>query len=1080
MEAVGTESVRTQQQKLVAKCLERLIKCRGDPERFKSQVNDVFDQLNALEFNIKFLEEKDVTELLNLSMDVLPQNNDHLLSKWCHLVTNLISRQQIVLQTGTLLHITQFIVRKVENSGVWALPDLLTVLSVLLQDNGASVEKFWEKFVGKDGMLLKFSAPNYPDMEINHISMKCMQNLLARKQNEVYLNEDLLLNCYSALLASLKAYVSCAVDDISNCKVIVTVLKALQNLLLGWKTIPIGQLGCLLGLLKFYLFHGQPGQGSLTSVCLYPSVGSQFASTVQQDNETSFPKLMSQKKRNRRRSKTGKGKNKKKEQQGEDDELSEGAASDSGYNSSRHSQSQINSTWNCHSTPPWLTSGSDSEYSDTEINQLARIRSAQSSVRQHAFVGLQAVVRVTDKKTMFGYWLSFLPDSPSASIPQPQTILLSILKDPSPQVRAAAISVLTDLLEGSKQFLMVADESVVVRTAFIPLSTTLGVLVRELHRCLLLALLAENSSFILIQLLKCYATLINNVPYHRFRSDLLIRLLKHLYPLLHHKDSQVQVACLSVLGSIVCVQPAPVDISTLLKSSVVGFESGREPLEPKTADVTPYSNVPWLIQHCQDNILKKDVPLPVQLESLQLLGLFMKVYFDVMRYHLPCIEEVITLCLEDTNSFLQLHGAKLLESTGVSMCNACQNTSNDSTQLSTNILQDVSQFWKKLLDGPLPKCLQNDNHNTLRSICCNCLSTVTANVFESFPKNTQIFCLTVMLGLARESDPNVKGAAIRCLGIYALFPCLREDASFLLDAGEIIVEAINDGHFGVRSKASWSLGNLSNALLLSKEEHLEFSLEVPDIFVYSLGMAAIVASKDRDNVPANAVRTLGNLLFYLSEDALRKEQIKSMILDAVSALLKNLKTRFVKVRWNSCYALGKVLQNSTLLEAGILPMDDIFVALLSTLSEGTNFKVCINAASSLSSISKREYYGRYLVNVWHQLVMSLSNSRDDIDFRELKHQTNLCNQLCKSLCHLTTLLQPEDLADVAEMTLLLKDSLLTSMNKFLIDPANDEIRQRAEKHLDKLSSLPAKSTAREVLYVLQKSLHVEDDLTAPS
>lgn len=144
-----------------------------------------------------------------------------------------------------------------------------------------------------------------------------------------------------------------------------------------------------------------------------------------------------------------------------------------------------------------------------------------------------------------------------------------------------------------------------------------------------------------------------------------------------------------------------------------------------------------------------------------------------------------------------------------------------------------------------------------------------------------------------------------------------------MDAGEVIVETISDGHFGVRSKASWSLGNLSNALLLSKEEHPKFPSEVPDTFLYSLGMAAILASKDRDNIPANAVRTLGNLLYYLSEESLRKEQIKTMVIDSVSALLRNLKMRFVKVRWNSCYALGKVLQNSTLLEVGIIPLVQI-------------------------------------------------------------------------------------------------------------------------------------------------------------
>lgn len=39
-------------------------------------------------------------------------------------------------------------------------------------------------------------------------------------------------------------------------------------------------------------------------------------------------------------------------------------------------------------------------------------------------------------------------------------------------------------------------------------------------------------------------------------------------------------------------------------------------------------------------------------------------------------------------------------------------------------------------------------------------------------KKQQIFYVTVLLGLASDAHPNVRGAAIRCLGVYCLFPTL--------------------------------------------------------------------------------------------------------------------------------------------------------------------------------------------------------------------------------------------------------------------------------------------------------------------
>lgn len=49
---------------------------------------------------------------------------------------------------------------------------------------------------------------------------------------------------------------------------------------------------------------------------------------------------------------------------------------------------------------------------------------------------------------------------------------------------------------------------------------------------------------------------------------------------------------------------------------------------------------------------------------------------------------------------------------------------------------------------------------------------VTRNVV--FKDKTQLMCITVLLGLTYSENYLVKTAAVRALGVYILFPCLRE------------------------------------------------------------------------------------------------------------------------------------------------------------------------------------------------------------------------------------------------------------------------------------------------------------------
>lgn len=65
---------------------------------------------------------------------------------------------------------------------------------------------------------------------------------------------------------------------------------------------------------------------------------------------------------------------------------------------------------------------------------ISSFRLYHGRVRQGALHCLLAVVKGVEKRTLYGYWSSFIPDSPIGG-PPPLTLLTIILKDPSPKVR---------------------------------------------------------------------------------------------------------------------------------------------------------------------------------------------------------------------------------------------------------------------------------------------------------------------------------------------------------------------------------------------------------------------------------------------------------------------------------------------------------------------------------------------------------------------------------------------------------------------------------------------------------------------
>ena len=70
---------------------------------------------------------------------------------------------------------------------------------------------------------------------------------------------------------------------------------------------------------------------------------------------------------------------------------------------------------------------------------------------------------------------------------------------------------------------------------FTPYSVTIGGVVRELHRGLLLALTAEVNATTLTQLIKCLGLLVANCPYHQLSAGYIARVTATLGRLSTHR-----------------------------------------------------------------------------------------------------------------------------------------------------------------------------------------------------------------------------------------------------------------------------------------------------------------------------------------------------------------------------------------------------------------------------------------------------------------------------------------------------------------------------------------------------------------
>ncbi|XP_052802166.1 HEAT repeat-containing protein 6-like [Mya arenaria] len=1076
----------------------------------KTDLNLLLDQVNSLEYSTVLVTPQQGSEVLIRLCCQIPYHQERLVVKTCQAANLWMKKQRISLSDECVMQMCDYLVLVIQRCQTWAVPEILRTLASLFYENTDKLQQYHERLLGRHGILTQLINSDITDPETLKEAVVCLQCLTLRPSTSEYLSAVHMDVCYDVFCMLLHRMPSVNIDLLLQCKILTYCLRGIQNLIRVTKEVPAGRLGVLLAAVRAYMFYGVGGQAVEIPESLYPSPLTKIEppragkpSTQQATAQTSGQKKS--KRKPKKQDKKGAKQNKK--QDDLDGDLDPNEPSAGGDTVSQGNDISLEFDFDpMASYVAWSkVSSSDSEWSDTEGGQGSRARSNSTKVRQCALSTFYWIAKFTEKKVLFGYWWSFLPDSQMAtSSAGAQSLLNIVLKDTSPKCRMGALAAISVLIDNTKLMLSAAEDSDDTKTAtFIPFSIVLGTTIREVHRCLFLALAAENFPITLTQLLKCFGTVIANVPYHRMRPGLLGKIVKHIRHFVNHRDPNVRVACLTCLGSIANIRPPLMEVCHIVQSvkpsfaglplaeldksvnsseageisdlasgfsnslTVSSLENGGAKTNEYSGETTPkhdtaYSSgtatpafseqvlqmfskdISWIVRLCVKNILPQGgqealeeyhtEPLPVRLESLQVLSNLTKGYFPVIRNCVPLLQELTLQCFCDSDPVVKLHTAKLLDELSQVLQQAVSTVESGIPPTPDVITKDkVLDFWLALLNGPIQEVLQARGHDAVKAVACDCLANLGDLIFKSLPLDKRLLCVTVALGLAGDEDRLIRAAAIRTLGIFVLYKTLREDVSFVVDCAAAILGAIDDANMFVKVKAAWSLANLGDAIASNREDgDSEFMEDFSDVVLLNIITTATRLSQESDKIKPNAVRTLGNILRCLSNRQLGKEAFVQAVNSAVASLMKCASSGAMKVRWNACYAISNMYKNEDLNQGQTTWNRDVLDVLCSVITDCKNFKVRINAAIGLSAPELRAQYGNQACycRVWEGVIVAFGTAENIAEFIDFKYRDNLVEQLCMTTFHLLSLVTVDDLGSLYPLIDQHREHLTACLNKY--------------------------------------------------
>ncbi|KAI9234470.1 MAG: armadillo-type protein [Podila humilis] len=649
---------------------------------------------------------------------------------------------------------------------------------------------------------------------------------------------------------------------------------------------------------------------------------------------------------------------------------------------------------------------SDSEYSDTEsgIHQIQR-RQYDGKVRLNALLCLQALAR-TASKQLQPHWPKFLTTSNTPATMyfgshKTPSLVGIIGTDPIPTVRSAACVVLANIMESSKQYLAMAEEKVATytglrsQTGVMALSERVGLITRELHTGLAAAIAGIEDSLdhtAAIQMVKCCASVVASCSYERMRPGLPLLLYDAIKPFVSHTDSGFQTTALSFVSSLLGNSTA----STQVRETVLGEPEG----------VSPQNLLDSLLQLVRD----RQTPVLVRVEAWGTLRSLAQHHFEIAQ----TIWHQIDKALEDEQDIEDLR----LRSAGLLFLDEYLKSSLHAQSPLT------AEGWKDVLERHILQAFAEDNP-TIKALGCDCVSHISSAAFEDLPPRLQMLILSLVLGTVQDEAPVTRSSACRAIGVFILFPFLREDSTHVLDMASAVLSLCHDPNMAVRVRASWAVGNLCDSLVLLKGDSTEHAAVAMDEILTlptwtRIMRTALMISQDHEKLKSNGIRAIGGLLRVTFEGILERER-HSLVKDAVNVLIKNIEQGSLKGRWNACYAIQNVLLNDDFPIGStygtsyacdsdeVSWTDQVYSALLQAIQQSRNFKVRINACAALTVPKTRAKYGNQsrFQNMTEVLLKAVDNldknDRGEHDYGEFQYRDQLELKLLRCLDHLLQL-----------------------------------------------------------------------------
>ncbi|XP_077264129.1 HEAT repeat-containing protein 6 isoform X3 [Temnothorax americanus] len=855
--------------------IERLLSLTSTKLSEKKQINVYLNDLNELDYRCLDIVNNDAVPLLvnQLCAVVLPTEIS-LVRNVCKFLYNL-TQSNIKLHGRTFAACKRWLLEALEFSEPLAQVDVLIVIKSFLHfGHFDDISHHLRLLLRDKGLLMKHLNPLCnPWSEINFYALGCLEEIVLNNSNYCLSDEftclikDIIFN-----ILSLLPYHND--DKLYYSKIVNSCLYILHCMVLE-KMIPSSPdfVGEILGVVQAFLFYGIKGYSVMKPQLLRP------AAMNLPERVHVVPKCKNLKNHKAKPKKTP----------------SKKTASDTGNNIlPEHTGISKYS--------------SDSDTSDTEINNSAHF---DSKVRLGAVRLLHTLVEITQSREIFGYWPQIVA---TGSRNDARVLTRSILVEPVSKVRQNVLCTLTELLIGAKPFLIHAEDT--NHTSFITFFGTVCLMVKELHFTLSLILLAEKNVAVLTHALKCTAALVQGTPYERLKPGLATKLVRNCKPHIFHKDPTVRVAALSIFEAFASNEPITQEILSILAKQTVGgigsgtsqFDNGftSDGTEEEEIDVEDIENstnscneitsmskdesVCLLIRICLENISSKSVNTPVRLQSLKLMG---RLAFNTGSLVYPHLEKVTTTLISivgESESQVVLHACRVLEI--MSDCLA-----NTETYHSSGIL-----FWNIIFEPMIS--LAQTSQTILREAACDCLGSISGNVFTQLSRQKIILIITILFGAVRDEESAVRAAGLRALGMLVTLSALEYDTGFLMDLADTVCSAFEDKNLGVRVKSAWALANLCDCLSRQKRHEEVEPLPLEDLLP-KLYHVSVKAAKDNDKVKCNAVRAIGTILYLCPQKHILSDTTLGLDTLIKCAVLGN----DMKVRWNACRALGLVLSH---------------------------------------------------------------------------------------------------------------------------------------------------------------------------